>query len=219
MVRAKAEGSNADAFHIKEVIGDCGEYNVFLVHRKDGADLIWSVYGTRSLSLLVPLKNHTLLANNNAETNGGYKFVYYYWYKDGQLLQEGSHDELGGSYYTGGADLDVGAEYRVKVIDTEGKYHYSCLYRYLPQEITPQVKAYPNPVSRGMQVYVEVESGNETLLDNATVEIYNSLGQYLGKVKAEGRRITPVELPQRAGVYILKFKSNDLETNFKIIVN
>ncbi|GHT09260.1 hypothetical protein AGMMS49525_18290 [Bacteroidia bacterium] len=89
----------------------------------------------------------------------------------------------------------------------------------MPQEVSPQVKAYPNPVNRGMQVYVEVEQGNETLLDNATVEIYNSLGLYIGKVNAEGRRVTPVDLPQRAGVYILKFKSNDLETNFKIIVN
>ncbi|GHT23815.1 hypothetical protein AGMMS4957_15900 [Bacteroidia bacterium] len=218
VIRAKAENSNADAFFISKAFADCGAYNVFLTHREENGSFVWSVYGTPAAPLIVPLLNHTILVNNNDATNGGYKFVYYSWYKDGELLKEGSHYDLGGSYYTGGTSLDA-AEYHTEMLDTESRWHYTCPYLYQSQDIAQKVTAYPNPVSRGMQVYVKVEDDDEALYKNATVEIYNYMGQYFGKVQTDGRRITPVNLPQTAGIYILKFKANGVETAFKIIVN
>jgi len=83
------------------------------------------------LPLIVQLGNYTLLVNNNSATNGGYKFDYYYWYKNGILIKEDSHAGNGGSYYTGGADFEANADYTVEAIDSEGNHHFSCPYRYV----------------------------------------------------------------------------------------
>jgi len=196
LVRAKRDGSDADAFYVRETAAACGEYNIHPEHRTEGEYLIWYISGTRIFPLIKQLGNHTLLVNNNSETNGGYKFVYYYWYRDGQILKEGSHEDFGGSYYTGGTSLKPDAEYTVEAIDNAGKRYHSCPYNHIPVELAAKVKVYPNPVNPNTTVYVEVENGGEMLLKNAV----------------------PVNVPQTPGGYILKFKAENFETDRKIIV-
>jgi hypothetical protein len=217
LVRAKQDNPDAAVFYIRPLMPDCGEYGVQLQHKVNENHSLWSVAGMRTLPLIKQLGNHTLLANNNSPTNGGYGFVYYKWYKNGQLLTEGSHDEYGGSYYTGGANLEPEAEYRVEAIDADGKRHYSCPYFYLPVEDL-NVKVYPNPVKGNETVYAEVENGDEALLQNAAIEIHDYTGKYCGKAAAEGRRVIPVGLPPTPGVYILKFKAEATEREMKVIV-
>jgi hypothetical protein len=219
LVRAKQDSPNAGVFYIQPVMPDCGEYYVQLQHKTDDDCSLWSVTGTRTLPLIKQLRNHTLLVNNNPLTNEGHNFTYYKWYKDRQLLAEGSQDEHGGSYYTGGASLDADAAYTVEATGIDGKHYFSCPYQYVPVVFPASVKVYPNPVSREMaRVRVEVETANETMLEHAVVEVYDYVGQYYGTVQAKGLHSIPVDLPPESGVYILKFKSGEMETGLKVVV-
>jgi hypothetical protein len=219
LVKAKQDSPDAGVFYINPVMPDCGEYYVQLQHKTDDGYSLWSVTGTRTLPLIKQLRNHTLLADNNPSTNGGHSFTYYKWYKDGQLLKEDPHDGHGGSYYTGGASLEADAVYTVEASDADGKYYFSCPYQYIPAVLPASVKVYPNPVRRDVaRVRVEVETADETALEHAAVEIYSYAGQYYGKVEAKGLHSIPVSLPKESGVYILKFKSGEMETALRVIV-
>lgn len=192
-----------------------------LQYEKQGNYLIWYVEREESescLPLIVQLAGHTLLVNNNSETNGGYRFVDYIWYKNGQVLKEGTHADNAGSYYTGGEDLDETAEYTVKVTDSEGKQYLSCPYRFVRFDLPVKVTVYPNPVPRNAKANIRVETEDISLLNSASVEIYDLMGQYVGKTVIDGQRLAPLSLPSKAGVYILKFKSMDYVKDIKVIV-
>jgi hypothetical protein len=45
------------------------------------------------------------------------------------------------------------------------------------------------------------------------------MGRYYGNVPVQGRHTIPVDLPRETGIYILKFKSSELETSLKAMVN
>jgi hypothetical protein len=132
---------------------------------------------------------------------------------------QGSHDEHAGSYYTGGENLSADAVYTVKATDTDGKHYFACPYRYVPMILPTSIKVYPNPVHKdNSRVYVEVETTDETILEGAVVEIYGYKGEYLGKTEIKGLNTIPIDLPRESGVYILKFKSVEMETGLKVIV-
>jgi hypothetical protein len=221
-VKAKQGGSLCDAFRMKDIL--INDFLAQLQYGQQGGALIWYIEKTKPdepgscLPLIVQLGSHTLLANNNSATNGGYKFIYYYWYKNGQLLKGDLHAEHGGSYYTGGADLETDADYTVEVIDSEGKHLFSCPYRYISPVSPVNVTAYPNPAQRSAKAYIQVETSDIALLQDAVVEIYSGTGQYAGKAYINGQAITAVDLPAEAGVYILKFRAKDYVTNIKLIV-
>ncbi|MBF0649229.1 T9SS type A sorting domain-containing protein [Dysgonomonas sp. GY75] len=211
--------TGSSVFYIEPKIPDCGDLYVQLLHKGNGNNSVWSLTGTITLPLIKQLRNHTLLINNNPDTNDGHNFSYYKWYKDGQQLKEGSHKEHGGSYYTGGANLDENAVYMVEVTDADGKRYFSCPYSYVPIALPASVKVYPNPVSRdNSRVYVQVETTDEKLLEQAEVEVYSYTGSYYGKVQAKGQHTIPVDLPKASGIYILKFKSKEMETGLKAVV-
>jgi hypothetical protein len=219
LIKAKRDRPDAGVFHINPVMPDCGEYYVQLQHEVNGNCSFWSVAGTRTLPLIKQLRNHTLLVNNNPDTNGGHSFTWYKWYGDGQPLAEGTHDEHGGSYYTGGASLDADVTYTVEATDVDGKHYFACPYQYVPLSLPASVRVYPNPVRKdNARVYVEVETDNETTPEQAVVEVYGYAGQYCGTVQAKGLHTIPIDLPKESGIYILKFKSGEMETGLKVIV-
>jgi len=223
-VKAKQDGSVTDAFRTEDIPVDDGVEQ--LRYEQQSMSLIWYIEKTEPdkpdschcLPLIVQLANHTLVANNNSETNGGYNFARYYWYKNGMLIKEDSHDDYGGSYYTGGTDLDENAEYRVKVIDDSGNSYLSCPYRYIPMTMPINVTAYPNPVPRNAKGYVRVETQDISLLADAAVEIYNVLGQSFGKTNVNGQTLVTLDFPASSGVYILRFTAKDYVKNIKIMV-
>ena len=170
-----------------------------------------------SFNIIDQKRNHTLLVNNNPSLNGGHTFEYYKWYKNGHVIQDrkAGGASKGGYYYAGiGEELDMGAIYYAEVWDKSGKMYRTC-------EFTPErkyygtVSVYPNPLMLTQPVYVEADLDTSELA-NATIELYSSNGSYIGQFSAE--RLTPVTLPEEKGVYILKFKTEEREENFKIIV-
>jgi hypothetical protein len=175
---------------------------------------------TEQLPIIVQKRNHTLVANNNASTNGGYEFQYYKWYKGGELLWEnlGGKDK-GGYYYTGGSNLSTDIDYWVIVKDVNGVEYRSCPFRPVLKAVPTIVQAYPNPTGQAAntQVYVDVEIDDEAQLSGASIAIYSPTGAYLGSVPVTGR-ITVVSLPSITGVYVLSFKSAAISKEIKIIV-
>jgi hypothetical protein len=217
-VKAKQNNPDAGVFYIRPFMPDCGEYYVQLQHTTNEDHSLWSVTGTRTLPLIKQLRNHTLLANNNPLTNGGHSFTYYKWYRDGEVLKEGSHGEQGGSYYTGGASLDADAVYTVEAMDISGKHYFSCPYQYVPFASAINVSVYPNPVPRNATAYIQVETQDLSLLDDAVVDIYDLTGQYTGKTAINGQTVTSLDLPSKQGVYVLKFKAKDFIQTIKLVV-
>ncbi|MDR0873805.1 MAG: T9SS type A sorting domain-containing protein [Prevotellaceae bacterium] len=213
-VKASQTGSVTSAFQMTDNVAQ-------LKYEKQNDYLLWYIEKTKidlCLPLIVQLGNHTLLANNNSATNGGYKFASYAWYKNGQLLQEDAHADNGGSYYTGGADLDEDAEYAVTATDSEGKHYFSCPYRFAPMALPINVTVYPNPLPRNAKAYIQAETQDLSLLQDARVDIYDMLGQYVGKANINGQTLTSVNFPSKTGIYILKFRAKDYVRNIKITV-
>ncbi|MDR2145016.1 MAG: T9SS type A sorting domain-containing protein [Tannerella sp.] len=218
LARARRENSAVGAFWMRDVEMD--GYLLQLKHETRDSVLVWYMEKTEiapCLPLIVQLGRHTLLANNNSATNGGHKFTYYYWYGDGQLLREGSHAANGGSYYTGGADLNKTAEYTVKAVDSAGTEYISCPCHFVPPMETVRISAYPNPVPRNARVHVQIETPDKALLQNAVVEIYGAQGQYSGKANLNGQMLATVDLPDKPGIYLLKFKAGNYSQTIKLI--
>jgi len=161
--------------------------------------------------LVVTRWNNTLIVNNNTSTNGGYRFTAYKWFKDG--VEIGSKQ-----YYSAGSKktdvLDKNAEYYVQVTTNEGEILRTCSENITLKSM--EVKAYPNPVSASDMINVEVDLDQE-LMDNAVIEVYNTMGLRVGTHKVEGTN-TMVRLPAISGTYLLKVKSGDFVKDLKVIV-
>ena len=168
-----------------------------------------------NLSVIVQKRNHTLVVNNNPDINGGYTFEYYSWYRnDLEIQPKIAGGESRGGYYYSSAGLDMGVKYYAIMWDAAGNEYRSCPFTPQPKA-SGAVSVYPNPLISSQFVYVDADLDEEAL-EKASVEIYSPLGAYVGKVKAQ--RVTPVRLPEEKGVYILKFKAEETEENFKVIV-
>jgi hypothetical protein len=212
---APVKGGNSPDLDI-ELIDGSTQYYVEL----QGCGTVRSevVYAGFSLDIISQKTNSTLVINNNSNTNGGYNFAHYTWYKDDRKIAGGSHDDLQGHYYAGG-NLDTRAEYWAELIGVNG-------YRYRTCPFTPtiqskiKVQAYPNPVASTSNrvVTIKIEGISQEELNSATIDVYNTLSQYIGRERVQGRSIVPITMPNIPGVYILRFKSATVERDIKIIV-
>jgi hypothetical protein len=209
-------GANYSDLEIELTKGSIDRYHVEL----QGCGTMQSevAYVGHSLNVILQKMNSTLVINNNANTNGGYNFVHYIWYKDGQKIASGSHSNLQGHYYANG-DLDPNAEYWAELTDINGNRYRTCPYTPVIRAKV-NIQAYPNPVASitSRVVTIDIEGISPEELNAATIDIYSSLGAYIGKERVQGRNKVPVAMPNEPGVYILLFKSATEEHNIKIIV-
>gem|GEM_PF-1583079 len=223
LARAHNAGSNSVAFTMQEGIYNGRE--AYLETRIEGNDRVWflaeRITEEECLpSLIVQKRNNTLVVDNNPMSNGGFNFVYYKWYRNDELIHEGSYGSgLGGFYNTGTNSLNPYDTYHVLVIDQYGNEHRSCPYN--PTIFVPQTKiiAYPNPTTTSQSlVMVDVQTNDTELLDKGTIIVYNLMGQRIKEVRTNGHRVTPIQLPQTAGTYLFRFVSGDVQEVIKIIV-
>lgn len=161
--------------------------------------------------IVVQRWNNTLSVNNNSATNGGYKFVSYKWYKNGQLVSTKQ-------YYSAGKNkedvLDVTAQYYVEVTTTTGETFRTCASSVTLKSIG--MKVYPSPVSGGETITVELTM-DEEMINKATIEIYDVNGNKFIKRKAEGTHTT-INSPNATGVFIVNVKSGNFSEQQKIII-
>ena len=148
--------------------------------------------------------DNVLLINNNPKTNGGYKFVKFEWYKNGELI--GSEQV----YSVGNRStdlLDQTALYHAVLTTDSGDVLYVC-----PTEITLihqyNIKLYPSPAKAGNSVTIKI-----------TYPLDQLRGERLDIFDMNGKRITSTTistedtelvLPSslQTGTYIATFKLN-----------
>ncbi|WP_037317927.1 nidogen-like domain-containing protein [Salegentibacter sp. Hel_I_6] len=158
--------------------------------------------------------NNVLLVNNNPDTNGGYKFVSYRWYKDGSVIGSGQ-------YYSAGNNvddqLDDDSSYYVVLETEDGEFLRTCISS-IQLRSSLNISLAPNPVSSGgtMELLADFPK-NE--LETMHLSIHNLNGMLIKKMKSNNK-ITSITLPYnlQMGVYILKIRTENIDSSVKFII-
>lgn len=135
--------------------------------------------------------------------NGGYDFVAFQWYKNGQPL-------VGETGYYLNQPLDEEAEYSVLLTEVNGTQLMSCPMVVESEE--PDISVEPTLVKQRQPVRCHVP-------ENAMVYLYDALGRMMMQESvAHGE--TYLTMPGVQGVYLMKVVMQDnRERSVKIIVN
>lgn len=156
--------------------------------------------------------NNTLLINNNSNTNGGYHFSSFQWYKDGIKVSDEQVYSAGNNSF-----LETNAVYHAIVTTTAGDQIHVC-----PMEVTEesvyQILLYPNPVVSGSITTLSVKV-NDINLKGIQVQVFSATGQLVYTFTMEGET-TEVRLPQTlpSGMYVAVFELNGQKKSIKFAV-
>ncbi|TDN82737.1 putative secreted protein (Por secretion system target), partial [Salegentibacter sp. 24] len=158
--------------------------------------------------------NNVLLVNNNPETNGGYKFVSYRWYKNGSVIGNGQYFSAGKN-----ADdlLDTDSSYYVVLETEDGEILRTCTSA-IQLRSSLNVSLAPNPVSSGGTMELLADFPKEEL-ETMQLSIHNLNGMLLRQMKSN-RKVTSISLPYnlQMGVYILKIETENISRSLKFII-
>ncbi|TDW51787.1 putative secreted protein (Por secretion system target) [Flavobacterium sp. 270] len=159
--------------------------------------------------------NNVLLVNNNPQTNGGYSFASYQWFKNGQLIGTGQYYSAGNGV---GDALDPTADYKVVLTTTDGKVLQTCASKITVQNNTLQAKLYPNPIETGKVVTVEADFPEEEL-KNMQISLYSVSGQLIKTVQSSTVK-TEIQLPETSdgNMYLVVIESANIKKSLKVIV-
>jgi hypothetical protein len=132
-------------------------------------------------AIVVQKYNNTLVVNNNPETNGGYSFTSYKWYKNGELVSERQTFSEGN---LSSDQLDPNANYQAVMVTTSGDELRTC--NSLVQLSENQgLSLHQNPLRQGDLLKATAQYSEEEL-ENATFKIYDLNGRMLLSVPATG---------------------------------
>ncbi|SHJ80510.1 Por secretion system C-terminal sorting domain-containing protein, partial [Arenibacter nanhaiticus] len=158
--------------------------------------------------------NNVLLVNNNPNTNGGYQFVSYRWYKNGS--------EIGnGQYYSAGENeddqLDTDNSYYVEMETENGDILKSCTSS-IQLKGSLSLSLAPNPVKAGetMELFTDFPKSE---LETMQLSIHNLNGMLIKEMKSTSKR-TNINLPYnlQMGIYILKVRTKSMSRTLKFII-
>jgi hypothetical protein len=158
--------------------------------------------------------NNVLLVNNNPETNGGYKFVSYRWYKDGSVIGNGQ-------YYSAGNNADdqlnADSSYYVVMETEDGAFLRTCTSA-IQLRSSLNVALAPNPVNSGgtMELFADFPKDE---LETMNLSIHNLNGMLIKQMKSNSKS-TSITLPYNLemGVYILKIETKNIRKSLKFII-
>lgn len=156
--------------------------------------------------------NNSLLINNNPQTNGGYHFSGFQWFKNGTLVSEEQVYSVGKTGL-----LDYNDVYHAIVTTKDGENIHVCPMEEVNGQ-NKEIQLYPNPVVLGQKVTLVVK-GINTNLAGIPVKIYSLGGQLLHSVAMEGE-LTEISLPQNlpSGMYVAVFELNGQKESIKFVV-
>ncbi|MBZ9632551.1 HYR domain-containing protein [Salegentibacter sp. LM13S] len=158
--------------------------------------------------------NNVLLVNNNPDTNGGYKFVSYRWYKDGSVIGKGQYYSVGNN-----ADdqLDANSSYYVVLETEEGEFLRTCTSA-IQLRSSLNVALAPNPVSSGGTMELLADFPKEEL-ETMQLSIHNLNGMLIKQMKSNNKS-TSITLPYnlQMGVYLLKIETENISKSLKFII-
>ncbi|MHC5202961.1 T9SS type A sorting domain-containing protein, partial [Myroides sp. LJL119] len=158
--------------------------------------------------------DNTLLVNNNPQTNGGYRFVGYKWFKNGKLI--GTEQ----AYFVGNKKedlLDRNALYSIELLTDKGEVLHSCSST-IEYSYSHSIRLYPNPIVKNGVLELALDYPDSSLED-AVATVYSITGQFLFKIPIEGS-ISKIVLPNTIseGVYFVIVKINGKNQPLKFIV-
>nr|WP_321485466.1 T9SS type A sorting domain-containing protein [uncultured Draconibacterium sp.] len=164
--------------------------------------------------IVIQKYNNVLLVNNNPETNGGYRFTSFNWYKDGVLIGTGQYYSVGDN---ASDQLDLNAMYSVEMETEDGDILSTC-----ESSITLKsafvLKVAPNPVHSGSTIDVTTTYSTEMLTD-LKITLSNLYGLQVMQ-EASGSNNSRITLPSSLtpGTYVVSTKAGGVELSTKIIV-
>ncbi|RYD97014.1 MAG: T9SS type A sorting domain-containing protein [Sphingobacteriales bacterium] len=159
--------------------------------------------------------NNVLLVNNNPQTNGGYDFVGYEWFKNGQSIGKGQYYSAGNSENN---VLDNTADYMVKLTTRDGQVLQTCSDKVVLQN-TLEAKLYPNPIESGKVVTVEADFPEDEIKD-MQISLYSISGQLIKTLKSSTVK-TEVQLPDSStdgNMYLVVIETASFKKSLKVIV-
>ncbi len=144
-----------------------------------------------------------VLSIKNAQYNGGFAFVGFQWYKNGEPI-----DGATKSYYVEAGGLDTEASYTCEVQLADGTLLMTC--DFVPSLYAAGVRVQPTQASTGSSVQITSPSEGE-------VTCYSTTGLFVSSaILAEGSNT--FEVPAMQGVYILQVTTNEGVQTFRITV-
>ncbi|EIJ40455.1 hypothetical protein JoomaDRAFT_3515 [Galbibacter orientalis DSM 19592] len=159
--------------------------------------------------------NNTLLVNNNPESNGGYKFVNYQWYKNEVAIGTGQYYSIGPNRED---SLDPNASYSVEMTTEDGDVLSTCTGS-IEHTQSYNISVTPNPVTAGsyVEVYADLPPND---LKGMQLSLHSLSGQYIKKMETQ-QQLTNFIIPTgtQTGVYVFYCKTTTgMVKHFKIIV-
>ncbi|SFO02238.1 Por secretion system C-terminal sorting domain-containing protein [Paenimyroides ummariense] len=164
--------------------------------------------------IVVQKFNNTLLINNNPQTNGGYRFVKYEWYRNDVLIGTEQVYSAGNSKQD---ILDENALYRAVLTTENGDVIHTCA-----SEITRtnnfKINVYPNPVRVNEQLQVVFDYPSAAF-KGASASLYTTSGKLLQSVKLN-EKVSSVQLPAglSEGIYMLVLQIEGRQETVKVVV-
>ncbi|WP_158961473.1 MBG domain-containing protein [Myroides fluvii] len=207
------------ATFITVVTKDLGRYEqVITVTSPRGTDhATYKIYIEKRMAterIVYQKYNNVLLVNNNKQTNGGYVFKGYEWFKNGVSIGDKQAYSAGNNV---GDVLEPGAEYHVVLTLSNGKKVVSCPI-YIENKATADWGVYPNPVQKSQALHIRL---NEDQQQAVSYVIFNVKGQKVMEGSfVEGSTAKQVEIPSTVAVgsYILVLKGTNTQQSVQFIV-
>lgn len=202
--------------YIEVPVRDYGVYEQLItVVSAHGNEEIYKVIIQKRIpaNLIVGQKyENVLFVNNNKETNGGYVFSAYEWFKNGESVGKKQ-------MYAEGKNvtdiLDAGATYHVEVTLHNGKKIISCPI-VIETKSENNLAIYPNPVQKNQVLNIAVD---KQVQETTSYVIYDIKGQAIkrGELQKGDMRI---EIPATvsSGSYFLVMKIDGKEQSVQFIV-
>lgn len=134
-----------------------------------------------------------VLAIRNADYNGGYEFDSVQWYLNGAPIV----GAMSFNYYTGGENLQFGAEYSALLTREDGVKLFTCPF--VPQQVA--IDAMPN-----LTTQIVNPSAQIPVKGTGTAYWYDMLGRVF---KVENYNNTSITAPSQRGYYLLILQSSD----------
>jgi hypothetical protein len=185
-------------YHFGIVIDGC-EYDVTVT-------ILWG--SSNAIDLIDQKWDDVVVANNNPETNGGYTFIAYQWYRNGEPIPGATHQyyqEVGG----------LNGVYSLWLMDDQGNEYWTCE---IIVATNPQLRVYPVPAHTGVEITIELPLSDEEL-DGAVLDIFDAKGALVQRV-TNLQTITRVAGFEAQGTYFGRITTgtNNIETVKFIIV-
>ncbi len=157
-----------------------------------------------------------ILVVKNAEDNGGYDFVAFQWFKNGELM-EGENAQMLDLHGV----VDTEGEYVVRMTTATGEIIETCPYLFKHQDVAQakdgefsygdydEIRAIT--MQAGERIYISTTA-------EGTADLYDITGNKIGDTLQFGKDGGFITLPKERGIYILRVATPNEKRNFKVYV-